>query len=264
MASRTVHDVMAIVVSAAERPVIDNLLQLYLHDFSELARLGSPYGEVNEDGLFNYKPSLESYWQGSDHVPLMIRADGRIAGFALLNRWSALDRPLDRAVAESFILESIAGRALALVLPMICFVATPDAGRFPWLTTIRGRYCSGAQLSTRWVRPRLPNTLAMVRGPVRPTVLYVRRRSGGVAERNWHRGSDPPCDFDNRFDREKRDAAFVPAGRSSVRHRNLSRLTDSLPNAPNSVPRHIPIATQVAKGSPRDDPFVSVRPIRRP
>lgn len=104
MASRTVHDVMAIVVSAAERPVIDNLLQLYLHDFSELARLGSPYGEVNEDGLFNYKPSLESYWQGSDHVPLMIRADGRIAGFALLNRWSALDRPLDRAVAEFFIL----------------------------------------------------------------------------------------------------------------------------------------------------------------
>jgi hypothetical protein len=34
---------------------------------------------------------------------MLIRADGHIAGFALLNQWSALDRPLDRAVAEFFV-----------------------------------------------------------------------------------------------------------------------------------------------------------------
>jgi hypothetical protein len=37
---------------AADRPVLDRLLQLYLHDFSEHAALGSSYGEVDEDGSY--------------------------------------------------------------------------------------------------------------------------------------------------------------------------------------------------------------------
>ena len=37
-------------------------------------------------------------------APLLIRADGRIAGFVLVNQWSALDRPLDHSVAEFFVL----------------------------------------------------------------------------------------------------------------------------------------------------------------
>jgi predicted acetyltransferase len=35
---------------------------------------------------------------------LLIRVDDRLAGFALLNQWSALQRPLDHAVAEFFVL----------------------------------------------------------------------------------------------------------------------------------------------------------------
>lgn len=46
----------------------------------------------------------EGYWQEAGRIPLLIRADGRIAGFVLLNQWSALDRPVDRAVAEFFVL----------------------------------------------------------------------------------------------------------------------------------------------------------------
>ncbi len=37
-------------------------------------------------------------------MPFVVRADGRIAGFALVNRWSALGQPLDHAVAEFFVL----------------------------------------------------------------------------------------------------------------------------------------------------------------
>ena len=37
-------------------------------------------------------------------MPFLVRADGHIAGFVLVNRWSALDRPLDSAVAEFFVL----------------------------------------------------------------------------------------------------------------------------------------------------------------
>ena len=89
-------------VVAERRQVLDALLQLYLHDFSEHAPLGSEHGEVGEDGRFAY-PWLDAYWREPGRVPLLVRADGRVAGFVLVNRWSALDRPLDGAVAEVFV-----------------------------------------------------------------------------------------------------------------------------------------------------------------
>jgi predicted acetyltransferase len=148
MASHLVHSVTAAEAPATERPVLDHLLQLYFHDFSELAALGSPYGEVDENGLFGYSPSLDSYWREADHIPLLIRADGHIAGFVLLHRWSALDRPLDRAVAEFFVLRKyrragVGTRAAHLVfrrypgrweVPVADY--NPDALRF-WRTVVR-------------------------------------------------------------------------------------------------------------------------------
>ena len=104
MTSRTIRDVTATEVSAAQRPMFDSLFQLYLYDFSEHTALGGRWGEVDEDGRFDYWPGLDSYWQEPGRVPLLIRADGRIAGFVLLHQWSALDQPLDRAVAKFFVL----------------------------------------------------------------------------------------------------------------------------------------------------------------
>ena len=72
---------------AAMWPVFDRLLQLYKYDFSEFAPIGSPHGEVDAEGRFTY-PSLEGYWRESGRIPLRIRADDHIAGFALVNRWS--------------------------------------------------------------------------------------------------------------------------------------------------------------------------------
>ena len=51
---------------------------------------------------------------------MTIHADLRLAGFALINRWSALDRPLDQSVAEFFILRKyrrlgVGSRAAALI-----------------------------------------------------------------------------------------------------------------------------------------------------
>jgi predicted acetyltransferase len=103
MVPRIVQEVTATEVPSADRPVFERLLQLYLHDFSEHAALGSFYGEVDEDGLFAYPSGIDSYWQELGRVPMLIRADGHIAGFVLLNQWSALDRPLDHAVAEFFV-----------------------------------------------------------------------------------------------------------------------------------------------------------------
>lgn len=90
-------------VPSERRCLLDALMQLYLHDFSEHAPLGSPHGEVDEDGRFAY-PALDAYWREPGLLPFLVRADGCVAGFALVNRWSALERPLDHAVAEFFTL----------------------------------------------------------------------------------------------------------------------------------------------------------------
>jgi predicted acetyltransferase len=98
-----VASVTVVEAPAAQRPVLVRLLQLYKYDFSEFAPIGSPYGEVDEEGGFAY-PGLESYWRESGRIPLLIRADDRLAGFVLVNQWSALELPLDHAVAEFFVL----------------------------------------------------------------------------------------------------------------------------------------------------------------
>jgi predicted acetyltransferase len=88
---------------AAQRPVLDRLLQLYKYDFSEFAPIGSPYGEIDEEGSFAY-PGLEGYWRENGRIPLLIRADDHLAGFVLVHQWSALGLPLDHGVAEFFVL----------------------------------------------------------------------------------------------------------------------------------------------------------------
>jgi predicted acetyltransferase len=114
-----VASVTATEVPAAQRPVLDHLMQLYLHDFSEFAPIGSPHGEVDAEGRFAY-PRLESYWQGDGLIPLLIRADDRLAGFVLVNKWSALGLPLDHVVAEFFVMRKYrrarVGRRAALLV----------------------------------------------------------------------------------------------------------------------------------------------------
>ncbi len=70
--------------SDAERPVLENLFQLYAYDWSELASL-----DVGRDGRFA-APMLDAYWREGDHHPFLIRVDGRLAGFVLVAARSRL------------------------------------------------------------------------------------------------------------------------------------------------------------------------------
>jgi len=96
-------DVVQIVpVAADQAETLARLLQLYLHDFSAFAPLESPYGEIGEDGSFAY-PNLASYLSEPHREALLVRVRGRLAGFMLINDWSASGRPVDFAIAEFFI-----------------------------------------------------------------------------------------------------------------------------------------------------------------
>lgn len=85
-----------------EREALANLMQLYVHDFSE-QWWDRPEGELQDDGRFEPYPFLDDYWREADRTPLLIRYRGRLAGFALVNGVSHSGLPLDRNVAEFFV-----------------------------------------------------------------------------------------------------------------------------------------------------------------
>jgi len=84
-----------------DRAALANMMQLYTHDFSELWT-GGPRGELGADGLFTAYP-LDAWWREPDHIPLLVKVGGFLAGFALLDKMSHTGQPLDRNMAEFFI-----------------------------------------------------------------------------------------------------------------------------------------------------------------
>lgn len=85
--------------TAEQQPVLANLLELYTHDFSEILDV-----QLGADGRFGYA-DLPLYWQEHTRHPFLIKADGHLAGFALVRKGSLVsgaDNVWD--VAEFFIL----------------------------------------------------------------------------------------------------------------------------------------------------------------
>jgi predicted acetyltransferase len=101
--------------AVSDRAVLENLIQLYLYDLSEITG-----ADVDEHGCFVY-PLLDSYWTEAGRHAFLIRIDANPAGFALVNRYSRLLNPFDgHAVAEFFIIRKYRrmgiGRSAAIQL----------------------------------------------------------------------------------------------------------------------------------------------------
>ncbi|HWF01477.1 MAG TPA: GNAT family N-acetyltransferase [Caulobacteraceae bacterium] len=95
-------------VEPARRETIANMMQLYIHDFSEWWR-GQPSGELEEDGRFSPYEHLDSYWSDASREPWLIRVEGSLAGFALLNRVTHSGQPADWNMAEFFVVRKHRG-----------------------------------------------------------------------------------------------------------------------------------------------------------
>lgn len=102
LASELMPNVEVALARPEERPALDQLLQLYIHDFSEFWA-GTPRGELQDDGRFVMYP-IDAYWGEPARVPLLIRRDGHLAGFALVNAVTHSGRDADRNMAEFFII----------------------------------------------------------------------------------------------------------------------------------------------------------------
>ncbi len=68
----------------ADSPVLANLLQLYIHDFTSFTPV-----ELGDDGRFLHNP-LPEYWEYSDRYAFLIKAHAQLAGFALIRRGSQI------------------------------------------------------------------------------------------------------------------------------------------------------------------------------
>ncbi|MCP4754899.1 MAG: GNAT family N-acetyltransferase [Proteobacteria bacterium] len=103
-----------------DKPVIRNMLQLYLHDFSELDG-----DELDEHGLYNYD-FLDHYWTERDRYPFVVRVNTKLAGFVLLNRHTFLiENAL--AVGEFFIVRKYRRQGIGRKTAMMIFNKFPGA-----------------------------------------------------------------------------------------------------------------------------------------
>ncbi len=80
-----------------DKSIIHRMIELFRHDLSEFEDL-----DLDEHGYFGY-PYLDYYWIESDRYPFIVRFDGKLAGFALVNRHTYLPDS-QYSVAEFFIL----------------------------------------------------------------------------------------------------------------------------------------------------------------
>jgi predicted acetyltransferase len=134
------------VAAAAHAPVIQNLTQLYTHDFSEFWG-GTSRGDLNAAGLFAAYP-LDDYWTKPNWSALLIWCDQALAGFSLVNDQTHSGLAANSNMAEFFIVRKYRGRGVGRIAAEIVFSQYPglwevavarknSRGREFWNKTIR-------------------------------------------------------------------------------------------------------------------------------
>ena len=104
---------------AEDLPVVRRLMQLYVHDLSEHTGWG-----CRADGTFGDFLELADYWGDPEGFPFLIRADGELAGFAIVQRLEAPPDPL-HDVAEFFVLRKYRGRGIGRTIALALFTRFP-------------------------------------------------------------------------------------------------------------------------------------------
>ena len=93
--------------SETDRSILENLLHLYVHDFSEVLGL-----TPSEEGRFEY-PALPLYWRESGRAAYFIRSGSNLAGFALTSRGSRISGdPEVLDLAEFFVVRGLRRRGV--------------------------------------------------------------------------------------------------------------------------------------------------------
>ncbi len=144
--------VEVLLASREQAPILAQLLELYIHDFSELLDI-----DVGEDGRFGY-PRLASYWSEPDSHPFLIRVTGKLAGFVLIRRDCSAANPV-WDVAEFFVLRAYRRQGIG------CEIAHQLWRRFPgdWQVRVLESNAAALQFWSRAVSTFLKHPIEPVR-----------------------------------------------------------------------------------------------------
>jgi predicted acetyltransferase len=134
-----------------------NLLNLYIHDFSEFLRI-----TPSEDGSFSY-PALPLYWSEPGRTAYFIRSEGSLAGFALVSRGSVVSGdPAVLDLTEFFVVRGVRRRGVGRAAAHDLFRSMPgkwevrvaafnSPARQFWQSVIE-RFCGNQCTIEAWTR----------------------------------------------------------------------------------------------------------------
>src|SRR3990167_8877045 len=85
-------------VTLADKQVLQNILELYVYDFTEYMDF-----DLDESGLFHYP--LEAYWLLPHHYAFFIRTNAKLTGFVLIRPYNPEEKNLIYSIGEFFVLK---------------------------------------------------------------------------------------------------------------------------------------------------------------
>lgn len=104
-------------VPLADKPVLQQLMEFYLYDFSEIDGK-----EIGPHGTYAYAYQyLDHYWREPGRFPYFIKFDGKLAGFALVR--AEAGAPVD--MAEFFVLRSYRRKGVGSTAAKVIFARYP-------------------------------------------------------------------------------------------------------------------------------------------
>ena len=112
-------------ISRSQEPLLQNLIQLYTHDFSTFWATSSK-GDLQPDGRFVPYP-MDGYWTRPHWSASLILIDAALAGFAMVNDQSHSDEPVGRNMAEFFVLRKYRGRGIGQLAAELVFSQHPGS-----------------------------------------------------------------------------------------------------------------------------------------
>lgn len=159
-------NVEVIRATADQQGVLDNLAELYQHDFTEFDN----GDDVGDDGRFGFD-KLPLYWIEPERHPFLVRVDGKYAGFALVREVSHFGGDARTAdMTEFFVMRKYRRKGVASQVARATFDMFPGPWEVRVLHTntpaqafwrrVVGEYTSGAYVERevndeRWHGPVL-------------------------------------------------------------------------------------------------------------
>lgn len=108
------HETVSIKLAGnGERPLIENLSQFYIYDFSEMETTGSRQMEFGDHGFYPPLPDIDCYCRIEGFRPLLIYVRERLAGFILINTRSHRGGRVEHNMAEFFVARKHRRRGVA-------------------------------------------------------------------------------------------------------------------------------------------------------